>query len=1015
MWKKNPFAKSTDKTVREVKAYLSGDQAQSQPRSQKAEKRARLRRLRKARKKREANSCNTSATSISRTEEKNSCNIRATSDSKTEEKKVVKSETKSRSTADTWVTVNRSRRRGSRKREEKEVPKTTLSSETPLPHVRSTPDENLWDDEDDKTVGIQPVSKESKVGSEVASVPAKREQKLETKFRSAKAVKRAKLRRLRRERKVAEAKISNKGAASVSITVKKTAAKSEAKLVSTTDNWVTVDRDRRRRKRSKGKKQASRASSSHLPVVNSIPDEKLWDEDEKDLQTNSIIIPSMKENKVDPIFSNIEETETVPIHEEKEINETKFRSVKALKRAKNRAERRKRKAEERKAAEEALILQREVERKKLLEAKNQLKTKVLQIECKHITQVPQANMRMISSYLDGVDIVNLSSTCTWGRLLLNDQKIWKAVCLRTYPQRFNARTEKNVIDWQLAYKLCKTDHIDNLTCFETVVGPYDDVLGVVCETSVNPHTRKIDYISPTMDLISAKAFLGLGMRKVRKTYHGIEFKYWLPLYISPGHFKRALPLLRKAIVRLCPHWRSQTFQPEMILDVLPKMMTTFSVLLGDKGIGGCRKAFDGFKHIHRVFLELVELYPKLKQTINERIRKFCLKEKDRHKYAVPSLGDWLPLLSVSTRYSWNHVFQPYLQETFARSVLWLGKAHPELASERKSNMDDEKRLKLTANAMRVRLRVTMFSVYFLYHFCRGSLQKMRERYDRFLGVKEPVGMPSEKKMIDDIAKIMEVETWEDIFRGLTIQCPPKRKILQALDEAVRSSYRRGYTRRGMNFKNVQKSGVSKILHRGETYAVDSKGCKKVSLGLGWTGSYDLDASVVLFDKDTKRKLEIIDYRHLNSDNFRITHSGDVVNGANGVQPGSDQERVFVNLQDLKTKHKLSRVNAKSPPTIIFVMSVYSDYMTCHEIENGFVRLVDDFDHKELCRFPLDSKHFGRAQAVAVCKLEYFGDTYKMVPIGEPLYGNEHYVVRNSIQELKKYLDEGYKSKDFIFK
>jgi hypothetical protein len=54
-------------------------------------------------------------------------------------------------------------------------------------------------------------------------------------------------------------------------------------------------------------------------------------------------------------------------------------------------------------------------------------------------------------------------------------------------------------------------------------------------------------------------------------------------------------------------------------------------------------------------LAFVEKYPELMYEVNHSIEEFIRSESGRVKSAVPSLGDWLALLSVSNKYNWRHV------------------------------------------------------------------------------------------------------------------------------------------------------------------------------------------------------------------------------------------------------------------------------------------------------------------------------------------------------------------------
>ncbi|GAB5366291.1 hypothetical protein AAMO2058_001131400 [Amorphochlora amoebiformis] len=646
------------------------------------------------------------------------------------------------------------------------------------------------------------------------------------------------------------------------------------------------------------------------------------------------------------------------------------------------------------------------------------------LKCKTIEQVPEILMtRIITSYLAAQDLCRLSMVSKWGLRHARSQHTWKSLYTREvkeggFGQGNIPESFADIMDWHKAYKLSNLGIINQFRCFHSKRTFYDNVIGVPLETTVNPRLRRIDYISPTMDLLSHRSFCSKsrGGDAIRVTHYGVRFEHWLPLFLTAGHFDRALPILKHQFVTLCQHWgdsndhpdyrgrdrrrthvtrvtrRPVRFDPLMVLDVIPKTMTTFAVLLADQGIKACDKALNGFMHIHRLFLALAQKFPEIQVEADKRIFQFLKSEENRHKNKVRSLGDWLPLLCISDRFKWRIVWRHFLSETFDRSILWLGKHDPSLArippkdsarflktppTDSALSPSETRHLEKSADAMRVRLRVTMFFVYFLKMFCTGTTKEQAFRYDRYFGDKVPHGVPSTDEMKVAIRKRLEIKSWDQIFASIGAAFPGERKVLDILTASIKNSYRRGYTRKGMDFTRVQKSGVSKIIQRGESYKIDKK-ISGIRMGTGWTSPFDIASGLILFHPKTHNVIEFIDWQNLASTKFSITHSGDVVNGSNGVGAGNDQEVVWVELNSL--------VKGRNTPILVFCMSIWTTGKTFKHLSNGFLRMVDHSNGQEKCRFPLDFKQYGDRRAVVLAKMEYNVDKHQwdMITIGEAL-------------------------------
>lgn len=159
---------------------------------------------------------------------------------------------------------------------------------------------------------------------------------------------------------------------------------------------------------------------------------------------------------------------------------------------------------------------------------------------------------------------------------------------------------------------------------------------------------------------------------------------------------------------------------------------------------------------------------------------------------------------------------------------------------------------------------------------------------------------------------------------------------------------------------------------------------KVTMGLGWdTGrtQIDLDASCGLFAED-KSLIEAISFRQLKSANGSIVHTGDNLTGAGD----GDDEQIKVDLDkvDGKVKHIVFTVNSFRGQKFTVV-------------DNAFVRIVNQADNKELCRFNLSEKF--PTTGLVMARLYRHGGEWKFAAMGEGVDGQTIKDMVGKIQAL----------------
>ena len=175
--------------------------------------------------------------------------------------------------------------------------------------------------------------------------------------------------------------------------------------------------------------------------------------------------------------------------------------------------------------------------------------------------------------------------------------------------------------------------------------------------------------------------------------------------------------------------------------------------------------------------------------------------------------------------------------------------------------------------------------------------------------------------------------------------------------------------------------MSVSLSKGQKISLDKEAggaLTKITMGLGWdaikskglfgfgskTEAVDLDASCVLFD-EANNAVDTVWFRQLKSKDGSIVHTGDNRTGAGD----GDDEQIIVDL---------SRVPA-NVKSLVFTVNSFTG-QSFAQVENGFCRIINAADNKEVARYDLSVQGPHTAQIMA--KLYRHNGEWKMHAIGE---------------------------------
>ncbi len=169
--------------------------------------------------------------------------------------------------------------------------------------------------------------------------------------------------------------------------------------------------------------------------------------------------------------------------------------------------------------------------------------------------------------------------------------------------------------------------------------------------------------------------------------------------------------------------------------------------------------------------------------------------------------------------------------------------------------------------------------------------------------------------------------------------------------------------------------------------------KKVRVGLGWdpvtessgggffkkllaAGSsgpdIDCDASVLMLNDKGRLagKDDLIYYGQLKDKSGAVVHQGDNITG----EGEGDDEVIVVDLPKVKSEYH----------RLVFVVNIYNAEQKRQHfgmIQNAYIRVVDDANNKELCKYNL-SEGYDKMTALTVGELSRDGSGWKFGAIGD---------------------------------
>lgn len=164
---------------------------------------------------------------------------------------------------------------------------------------------------------------------------------------------------------------------------------------------------------------------------------------------------------------------------------------------------------------------------------------------------------------------------------------------------------------------------------------------------------------------------------------------------------------------------------------------------------------------------------------------------------------------------------------------------------------------------------------------------------------------------------------------------------------------------------------------------DNPALNNILVGLGWDvkafdggQEFDLDASAFLLNEQGKatQDLDFIFYNNLVSTCGSVEHTGDNRTG----EGDGDDEQIKVHLNKVPSNiHRIA--------ITVTIHDAENRHQNFGQVENAFVRLVDEDTGQEILRFDL-GEDFSIETAIVFCELYRHGNEWKFNAVGSGYQG-----------------------------
>ena len=299
---------------------------------------------------------------------------------------------------------------------------------------------------------------------------------------------------------------------------------------------------------------------------------------------------------------------------------------------------------------------------------------------------------------------------------------------------------------------------------------------------------------------------------IRSSSQNVMFQHLLPLFVSDVHWIIAKPLLFATTTAI---WSEISRVPEpspaiAAVRVVCRLMNNvvIEVMKADSRSAASDNFICGYFSLLRLLVRLAADHPEVQHLADKDWAEFMASSDNRNKNKCPNIGDILPLLCISSRFSWSDVAGAYQDESHKRNVRWYLQDHPQLATAHPG----DNRVAITFAATAVSRRMACFQAKFT------TLGKSESPFSFADG---SVPAPLIAAIKDTYRATDAVASWGEHYAFLGLQAPSDlyATLLHALGESDRLGYHgdKGHNAGARGRGGGRGRGSAGPVHRGGGY------------------------------------------------------------------------------------------------------------------------------------------------------------------------------------------------------